>query len=779
MEQGDYNALLAILRPAMKTVPMLSSILEGSVEVVLSISAQVQAARKNKEDLEDLYKHAAAVQAQVLLYMHDQPGDGQAALLNSVNLFVNVLKEVKIFVVKTTSIEQSSTPKRFGHAVVRLFTATSTADKIAAMKERISDAAVVFGVAKDIRIEQRIIAINREILTAEEKANQQRAADRRRLLHKDLRPVQTAIHYSSTVAEPCTDGTRVSILQQMQDWASSTDGPMVYWLAGLAGTGKTTIASSFCQLLEAVGVKVLSFFITRHAADRNKLCAVVSTLAYQLAQINLSASTVISNAFDKQLDISSRPIAFQAQELLVAPLSAIFKSDAASTQQIVFVIDAMDECDDFSSADGYILFTALLPILRQRGSRVKLFVTSRTEPKLSAMIDRVFSGASDDCSTFLLHEVDEASVSADIRTFTQKGFSDIRRRFRHIPDDWPSPEQVEDLVTLSGKLFVFASTALLWIGEEHTSPISRLTEILSATRSSRPVDRHERSPYNHLDVLYLAALRNATLDPDPDSVANTRLRQILFLITCGTYDVCLDIISIALLLEHHEVQPFLDSLSVVVQTPVRTSTSQTLKVEPGEMVNVPKSMRIQTFHQSFSDFLVDPKRCTDERFRILREREEARVALSTLQAAQQRSNPIWIPGPRRIDSAHLERRWCCHLLNALRNPSLDCARVLSTIRKFEVTRGMSPAQSPYGNVTPEHLASIHFLLAVLVNQLSEPFFAEFQQDLIHLGSITQTDCNVVGVDYIALYAMTAIILHARFAQERKGSSETISQLKSL
>ena len=42
MEHGDYNAILSVIRPIMKTLPGIGTILEGSVEAVRAISAQVE-----------------------------------------------------------------------------------------------------------------------------------------------------------------------------------------------------------------------------------------------------------------------------------------------------------------------------------------------------------------------------------------------------------------------------------------------------------------------------------------------------------------------------------------------------------------------------------------------------------------------------------------------------------------------------------------------------------------------------------------------------------------
>jgi hypothetical protein len=48
---------------------------------------------------------------------------------------------------------------------------------------------------------------------------------------------------------PCTLGTRKKILQDLMAWAEDSSDQRIYWMNGMAGTGKTTIAYSLCQEL--------------------------------------------------------------------------------------------------------------------------------------------------------------------------------------------------------------------------------------------------------------------------------------------------------------------------------------------------------------------------------------------------------------------------------------------------------------------------------------------------------------------------------------------------
>ncbi|KAG8693164.1 hypothetical protein FRC11_003109, partial [Ceratobasidium sp. 423] len=61
----------------------------------------------------------------------------------------------------------------------------------------------------------------------------------------------------------CTPGTRVDVLAHLVAWAGNDGADAVYWLNGMAGTGKTTIACSICKELARHDKLAASFFCSR------------------------------------------------------------------------------------------------------------------------------------------------------------------------------------------------------------------------------------------------------------------------------------------------------------------------------------------------------------------------------------------------------------------------------------------------------------------------------------------------------------------------------------
>ena len=75
----------------------------------------------------------------------------------------------------------------------------------------------------------------------------------------------------------------MDVLHQLEEWLEGEQGQHVFWLNGLAGTGKSTIAQSFAEIAFAGGKLGASFFCSRDFEDRSNLQAIIPTLAFQLA----------------------------------------------------------------------------------------------------------------------------------------------------------------------------------------------------------------------------------------------------------------------------------------------------------------------------------------------------------------------------------------------------------------------------------------------------------------------------------------------------------------
>ena len=72
-------------------------------------------------------------------------------------------------------------------------------------------------------------------------------------------------------------------MNALDEWLDDFNGPSVYWLNGMAGTGKSTIADSLhilAHLRKALGG---GFFCSRDFESARDVRKIVPTIAYQLA----------------------------------------------------------------------------------------------------------------------------------------------------------------------------------------------------------------------------------------------------------------------------------------------------------------------------------------------------------------------------------------------------------------------------------------------------------------------------------------------------------------
>ncbi|KAF9646206.1 hypothetical protein BDM02DRAFT_3067586, partial [Thelephora ganbajun] len=81
----------------------------------------------------------------------------------------------------------------------------------------------------------------------------------------------------------CLKGTRGAVLDEIEVWARDFDKPPVYWLNGLAGTGKSTIAQTIAERTFANG-QLGASFCSRDFLDRRNLKLIFPTIAIQLAR---------------------------------------------------------------------------------------------------------------------------------------------------------------------------------------------------------------------------------------------------------------------------------------------------------------------------------------------------------------------------------------------------------------------------------------------------------------------------------------------------------------
>lgn len=302
-------------------------------------------------------------------------------------------------------------------------------------------------------------------------------------------------------APTCHPETRKAIQGDILGWADELvvhSNDLVTWLSGPAGAGKSAIAQTIAQKLQARGQLTASFFFSRTSGSkgRNEETNVVATLAHQLYQSIPFTRPHIAAAIRENPLVFNLALQDQVDALIVSPLTAAANTLIGSERPRIIVVDALDECRKEYDAQRRVVDALISALCRIPHQNHKLFITSRPEYNI-VEIFRVYGQP-------LVRRMelnDRWKPDDDIRTFLNTGFADIRRShfyFRGHPVDkmWPSPEIVDALACKSSGQFIYASVVLKYIkSEENYNPVVRLETILQ-------LKKNEDRPYAELDALY-------------------------------------------------------------------------------------------------------------------------------------------------------------------------------------------------------------------------------------------------------------------------------------
>ncbi|KII92869.1 hypothetical protein PLICRDRAFT_75534, partial [Plicaturopsis crispa FD-325 SS-3] len=383
--------------------------------------------------------------------------------------------------------------------------------------------------------------------------------------------VKTASFQSGNRSE-CLDGTRVQLLAQIESWATSPDGHKIYWLNGMAGVGKTTIAQSVAQMLQDKGILGASFFCSRAHDERKDVNLIFPTLAYSLAKVHPAFAVGIVEAIEKDSDVGHYSISQQYSRLISSPSI----SEELEGQTFIIVIDALDECDNQA-----LTLAALKVIYDNIPASLRFFVTSRPEEhaNLNKSITRVLP----------LHDIEASILTKDIHhylnTMLRKLSSDgVHPAATYLPSDWPSEEHVDILANRAGRLFIYAFTMYQFVAAYGANPPERLLDLVNMSDSNAS---------NHsIDSLYHQILSHIFTPSGEEKMTCTEKQNLLAIL--GT---------ILLLYDPQTIQ-FLSDLLDIKHANV---TSFTKKLSSVVHISQP-SQHVTIFHASFFDYMTSKER---------------------------------------------------------------------------------------------------------------------------------------------------------------------------
>ena len=340
-----------------------------------------------------------------------------------------------------------------------------------------------------------------------------------------------------------------------------------------------------------------------------------------------------------------------------------------SSISTVIVIDALDECKDEEPASAILSvlgqFVASLPM-------VKFFVTGRPESRIQEGFRLPLLAEATD--VFVLHDVEPSQVSNDIRLFFRQSFEELKGR-RPGLDGWPTEEQRDVLCKRAAGLFVYAVATVRFIYQRNTSPKRQLDRLLQSPESNEFEGKTKFKGDATLDSLYASILQEAFGDDDPEN--DPRVRSTLGAVILAANPLSPSTIAALLCLDVEDVFPLLSSV-------------QSLLIFQVDDLDRP----VRPFHKSFPDFIVDPVRCANPRFRVNTVYQNVELLVGCLELMNQRlgQNICRLPDgvtnsevddlgeriEKHIDQAlqYACRSWHKHLIGTLSAQALDVTPIL-------------------------------------------------------------------------------------------------------
>ena len=408
----------------------------------------------------------------------------------------------------------------------------------------------------------------------------------------------------------CLKDTQVKVLERIQEWIQNPNENSIFWLYGMAGTGKSTIARTVATKLNDMmrftvdeplpeGICLGStFFFNQQNSNRSDPKALFPTLARRLVDSLPDLAEPLCKAIKEHDDISSKTPGTQWKELISQPFQHM-DGKLLQPLTVVFVIDALDECKDADS-----LGSNLESILYQLGRlpemqrlQVRILITSRPKADIQSRFQRLLNNKHDNTMLDKIPHANADGTPTDIDKYLKSEFKTIKETHK-LNDEWPGSERLEQLVVKVDGLFIFAATVCRFLQPFSVNVDRRLNMVFENVIAG---GSGSGSPQKKLDELYTNILQDGIIKDTLDIEMQEK------------YDMFQDIVgAIINLFETISISDLAKLISVRHCQP----TTQLPEIEMminqlGSVLKVPKDSHhsVELLHLSFRDFLVDSERC--------------------------------------------------------------------------------------------------------------------------------------------------------------------------
>ncbi|KAF5330214.1 hypothetical protein D9611_010559 [Ephemerocybe angulata] len=278
--EGVKTTLRAIERAADVFTP-----LKSTAAALLVICDTIDAYGKNREEFERLLKRVDVISS----IMASWPKDASQGAEDRFSGLSRTLVDMQKLLTKKidedrSKLERAMLTAQDGQEVLKITREIELAMEIALFE------ATATNERRTLQVVDGIGWIKDRICIIEETAGAQRNIEaaveflwKTELLNK-LGNVNIGEYNNPKRGSECVPGTRLSLLSMLLAWAEDQLSPHLFWLNGLAGTGKTAVAKTLCSKLKERGILGATHFCTVKESELRNVYLIIPTLAKILAQ---------------------------------------------------------------------------------------------------------------------------------------------------------------------------------------------------------------------------------------------------------------------------------------------------------------------------------------------------------------------------------------------------------------------------------------------------------------------------------------------------------------
>ena len=258
-----------------------------------------------------------------------------------------------------------------------------------------------------------------------------------------LEPIKTNYHQDLG----CMDGTREILLKQVIDWATKesrqNQESNMYWIYGLPGIGKTSLAHSICARLHKGKHLAGAYFCQRDDASLSEPRNILPTLIYKLAGTFPPFRSVVAEHLRNDPHLTPGSMNHALLHELIRKLPRPPK------RTLVFLIDAVDECGNNVTRPRVM---RALTDATAHAPWLKIIITSRPEADIHHLFNALVGSPHEQYDL-----ASDEEATSDIRLFARVRFERVASE-QFLPSPWPEPLVFDQVISRAAGLFIFIET---------------------------------------------------------------------------------------------------------------------------------------------------------------------------------------------------------------------------------------------------------------------------------------------------------------------------------